>query len=338
MTISDLKTATLPFELLQTQENFFKYLVSSSKSINTVKNYKTDLNCFNEFLEIKQGNFHFNDFNLTKVEEYAKFLEEKYTSTNSRRRRVQTLRIFFDFLISRNVVLDNPVKKISPSPKFLDIPRPVSLENVEIIWNHLLNETKNKSTTFGTLLAYRNLIIMMLIYGCGLKVSDLSVLQKKHIFLGKSPRIMINPPKRDPYTIPLPDTFVKIYSEYLKLKNKIILDQKQIKSENESNTLSLEIEEEFSHLLFNANHYRVLAGGLSPRGLEIIFEELKRKLKISITPKNLRQSCIFKWIHQEHSESQIKEWISVAPSYTLKPYLEHSKYHYFNDHFFNQDI
>ncbi|MFI5391555.1 MAG: hypothetical protein ACHQYQ_09350, partial [Bacteriovoracales bacterium] len=54
---------------------------------------------------------------------------------------------------------------------------------------------------------------------------------------------------------------------------------------------------------------------------------------IEITPKNLRQSCIFKWLHQEHSEDLIKEWMGVAPSYSLKIYQDLMEKNYYNDDF-----
>ena len=53
---------------------------------------------------------------------------------------------------------------------------------------------------------------------------------------------------------------------------------------------------EFNNFLFNANPYKILSGSLSARGIEIIFKEYSKKLKIEMTAKKLRQSCIFKWI------------------------------------------
>ena len=44
--------------------------------------------------------------------EYATFLEARYPQSNSRRRKIQTLRIFFDYLIEKNYFTDNPVRKL----------------------------------------------------------------------------------------------------------------------------------------------------------------------------------------------------------------------------------
>jgi hypothetical protein len=89
----------------------------------------------------------------------------------------------------------------------------------------------------------------------------------------------------------------------------------------------------FDSVLFNANPYRILSGGLSSRGIEIIFEEFRKKLMINCTAKSLRQACIFKWLKQKHKDSQIKEWLGLAPSYNLKMYKEHLSNHAHDDGF-----
>ncbi|MBF0363205.1 MAG: site-specific integrase [Oligoflexia bacterium] len=315
-------------DFLAFQDDFFKSLERAQKSVNTIKNYRTDLNCFNNFLNEKSKDMVVQEFNPTNVEEYASYLDGKYPSSNSRRRRVQTLRIFFDFLLNREVFRENPIKKITPSPKFLDIPRPTSMNHIITLWDHLFKEGQT-SDLFQSLLSYRNMVIFLLVYGGGLKVSELSSLKKEHLFLGKNPRVMIIPPKRDPYTIPLHPLFTNVHEKYIKLFSRV-------QKETNSNNFYDRFDQEFKEVLFNANHYRILAGGISPRGLEIIFEELRKKLKIELTPKSLRQSCIFKWIHQKLPESQIKEWMGVAPSYSLKTYYELSENHIFHENFMDQ--
>ena len=77
---------------------------------------------------------------------------------------------------------------------------------------------------------------------------------------------------------------------------------------------------EFDNLLFNANPYRILKGGLSARGIEVIFKDLKKTIDIETTAKSLRQACIFKWLTYDVPESRIKEWMSVQPKYSLAPF------------------
>ena len=310
--------------LTQLQSDFFFELNRKGRSKNTLKNYKTDLDCFNNYLASEQKSFDITQFSIPQVIEYGKFLEDKYKSDNSRRRRVQALRIFFDFLVEKNLFSSNPVRKIPTSPKFLDIPRPTPFIDVKTLWVHLLQDSTSQGK-MNKLIAKRNQIIMLLIFGGALKVSDLSKLKRSQIFLDtpgsdEDCRVLISHPKRDDYTISLPKIFSRAYQEYISL-----LDE----SKSETNI-------QFEEILFNANPYRILSGGLSPRGIEVVFEELRKKLMITLTPKSLRQACVFKWLQQKRSDTLVKEWMGVAPSYSLKLYKDHIEHHIYNDQFLEE--
>ncbi len=303
------------FSLNTLESEFLEQLKVKGKSPNTIKNYKTDLDCFKAFLIKKQENLILKDFGIPKVMEYGTYLDQKYTSDNSRRRRVQTVRIFFDYLITKNLFTDNPMRKLPTSPKFLDIPKPTPYKDVRVLWDHLTEESK-RGTDIERMIAMRNKVIIALIYGAGLKVSDLAKLSRSQILLKEDEmRVLITPVKRDPYTVPIPSHFYSLFKEY----NEAL--EAQCKKSNMP----------FDELLFNANPYRILSGGLSPRGLEIVFEELRKKLKIILTPKSLRQSCILKWLQQKQEDTHIKEWMGVTPSYSLKTYQDVMFNHIFSE-------
>ena len=310
-------------DLLRFQDQFFTQLKKRGRSLNTLKNYKTDLDCFNHYLEKHQSKLDISDFSIPQVIHYGQFLETKYNSDNSRRRRVQALRIFFDFLVEISVMNSNPVRKIPTSPKFLDIPRPTPFIDIKTLWEYLIESSMTKGQINRTL-ARRNQVAFFLIFTGGLKVSDLANLKTSHITLGKNrkdpARVLVNHPKRDPYTIPLPPLFNLIYKEYL-------AELKQLKEQSQI---------EFDEILFNANPYKILNGGLSPRGLEVIFEELRKKLMITLTPKSLRQACIFKWLQDQVADSLIKEWLGLAPSYSLSLYKEHMDKHVYSHQFLEE--
>jgi site-specific recombinase XerD len=299
----------MEWNLIDKQHDFLRLLEKQGKSFNTVKNYKADLQCFNTFLIDKQQHLKIKTFTNIQVQEYSNYLDQKYGSPNSVRRRVQALRLFFDFLMTQNIFQENPLKKMAVSPKVLDNPEPTPFP--EIINAYLILKKRAKeSDGFMKLVHTRNIIIFHLIYGAGLKVSDIAKLRFGGILKDKNNfRVMVDHPKRDPYSIPLPFIFNK---DFLNYKN---LLQEQLRTED------LEIEE----LLFNANPYKILSGGISPRGTELFFEDLRKELKSEMTAKSLRQSCIFKWLNLNISHSTIKEWLGVTPSYSLELYLEELK-------------
>jgi len=290
-------------DILQHQGQFLQFLANGGKAKNTIKNYKTDLDCFNEYLRQRQHNLMLADLSSPEINDYHAYLQQRYQSDNSRRRRVQTLRVFFDYLMRQNAYPTNPIRAIPTSPKFLDIPRPTSFEDIKTLWQFLLQNGKIEHE-WAHLLALRNQLIFLLIFGAGMKVAEISMLPQDHILRDGTLRVLVSPPRRDPYTIPLPEIFASILDEYLAYLNKRKADLKAT----------------FKELLFSANAYQIIAGGLTPRGIEILFEDFRKKLAIGLTPKSLRQACVYKWLQQGVAENTIKEWLGLAPSYCLTLY------------------
>lgn len=304
-------------DLLQNQSDFIKSLELKGKSFNTIKNYKTDLNIFNQFLQLKDRSPLINEITLEYLKEYDVYLGEKYNSPNSIRRRIQALRIFFDYLIEHGLYDQNPVKKMLVSPKIVDIPRPLPFVKV-VEFNSFLTQKVENSEGHEKLIHSRNRILFQLIYGAGLKVSDIERVELTHILNPKSDdhfRIMIVTDKKEPYTVVLPETFKGDFESYIEL-----LQKRKTKD-----------KKEFSKLLFNGNPFRILNGGISSRGIEVIFKDFTKQIKEPITAKTLRQACIFKWLSQDIPESRIKEWMGVQPQYSLKAYkqlLENAPHNY----------
>jgi site-specific recombinase XerD len=291
------------------KDDFVIHLGSQGKSFNTVKNYRNDIGCFLNYLYAKQNSYILKDFTIKSVMAYSAYLDNKYASDNSKRRRVQALRLFFDFLVISKKWPDNPIRKIPVSPKKLDLPNPTEYLSIIRLKNYL-EQIKDTSKGLEQLNALRNIIIFYMVYGAGLKVSDISNIKLKHIIEGNEGyRVMVIPNKIDPYTIALPKQFSSYFLEYTEKLESL---KKQFKLN-------------FDHLCYNANAYRILSGGISPRGLELTFKNLSDQLKIKITAKTLRQSCILKWIYLDKPASSIKEWMGVKPSYSMKLYNDYFK-------------
>ena len=145
--------------------DFINRLQEEGKTSNTLKNYKTDLDCYKAYIESYQQNDQLLHTDLNHILQYGKFRQSKYSSDNSRRRRVQTLRLFYDFLLSKGLVTENPVRKIPSSPKFVDIPRPIGFGEVITWWTHLNNEANLKrESNITQLLAQRNQVLFTLIF------------------------------------------------------------------------------------------------------------------------------------------------------------------------------
>ena len=66
------------------------------------------------------------------------------------------------------------------------------------------------------------------------------------------------------------------------------------------------------------------------------FEEIRNKLSIHLTPKSLRQACIFKWLAKVKEESLIKEWMGVSPHYDFKRYRQHLSSYAYDERFLKE--
>ncbi len=294
-------------DTLTHQRNFLKTAAGKGRSANSLKCYRLDFEVFNSFLTTME-NKEIQNFNKNLVDAFEHFLEKKYKSINSRRRKLQTLRLFFDYLVEKNVYHENPIKKIASAPKSILPPMPTLYPEVFMANDYLRTTALNAESKLEKIIALRNRVLFVLIYECCISVSALSVLEKDDLFLDAGPRILVRPKKRDPYTIPIPEHYKPLFSEYLDLL---------VSFQNEKFS--------FKELLFYANSHTILKGSLSPRGIENFFKHIDNHLKISITPKSLRQSGILKWIREGHSEGNLKEWLGVAPSYNFNLYKKYIK-------------
>ena len=295
-------------DIFPIQQDFYKRLKIKGLGENTLKNYKTDLNCFNDYLR-DNGDHRFD---ISWAQDYGDFLEKKYRADNSKRRRLQSLRIFFDYLVERNLVPTNPLRALVSAPKFLDIPRPTPPSAVSLLWENL-NRKPESTLPVPVLSSLRDQLLFLLVYSSGLTVSQMGTLDLDHILMGKRPRVLVTPKKRDPYSVPLSPLFTDIFRPY-----KILLAR--MKKEGGFS---------FGELFFNANPFKILSGGLSPRGIEIIFKRWQSQWDIGVTPRALRQACIFLWIQQGHGDGIIREWLGLSPHYSLGLYREHvSRYRY----------
>lgn len=293
-------------ELKNWQNKFLNALQAKGKSTNSLKCYRLDFQCLDEFIIHTKWSTDSILFSDPVLREFDFFLNKKYENINSIRRKLQTFRLFFDYLIEQNLYGENPFKKIASAPKALLPPQPISFEDVLKIQFYLINQIKTAQGAFELIKARRNYLIMLITYHAGLSVSQLSQLMVSDLLQSEnSLRVLVHPPKRDPYSVPLDSKILIVLKEYLNDLNQYKLDHSLF----------------FDQLFFNANAHKILKGGLSPRGLEDLFHKISQATETQFTPKSLRQAGIINWINGKQAESVIKQWMGVAPSYSLSPYV-----------------
>lgn len=185
---------------------FLKYLsLELNRSRLTVKAYETDLRGFNEYM-IKSGVpvgdtgfFIPEKVSSSDIREWMAVLIEEGTEASSVRRKVQSLRAFYKFLLKKGIVLTNPASLVN---------LPKIRRRLPTIATH--DDIQNSIETSSSL---RDILIMKLLYGFGLRRSeiigiddnDINMTSKELKILGKGNKHRV---------LPLPDEMITLITEW----------------------------------------------------------------------------------------------------------------------------
>jgi integrase/recombinase XerC len=154
--------------MLSYLDKFLLYLEAERQlSWHTIANYSIDLNQFYEFAAIANPAYEQEALaaldHLT-VRKYLATLRKEGYSKTSIQRKLSALRSFFKFLCRENVISDNPAAMIQSLKKEKYLP-------------NILHEPQVKDLVeapdTGTLLGLRDRAILELLYGAGIRVSEL---------------------------------------------------------------------------------------------------------------------------------------------------------------------
>ena len=153
-------------------QNIAEYLesleVERGLSENTIEAYGRDLNAFGEFL-VQQGAEIFDEVKRTHINYYIKKLhDENYTAT-SITRKIAAIRGWFRWLLANEIIAQDPSLSIELPKLSKKLPRVVSAAEIEKILSNHLDETEA--------------VVMELLYGAGLRVSELVNLEISNIDL-----------------------------------------------------------------------------------------------------------------------------------------------------------
>ena len=161
--------------------NFEKYLnIERNYSNYTIKNYLIDITEFITYC----NNFNKNYLNIkyTDIKSYLTHLYEKKYKSTTISRKISALRTFYAFLYDKNIVDKNVFEYITLPKKKKRLPKYLSNDDIDEIF---------KIIDISTPLGIRNRLILELLYGSGLRVSELCNIKLSDIdFSNKSIRII----------------------------------------------------------------------------------------------------------------------------------------------------
>ena len=197
-------------------ENFKNYLkLERGLSDNSIKSYDFDLNLFKKFLDSNQ----INDSPLNcKAETIKNYLYKNLSDKKSRSqaRSISALKSFFNYLIFEGYIKESPVSNIE-APK-LEKKLPEVLTEDEV--NQLI-----KSIDINQVFGQRNKTIIEVLYGTGIRVTELVNLKLSNIFF-KENILKVNGKGDKERFVPLGQIASTEIKTYIKHREKLKIDSK----------------------------------------------------------------------------------------------------------------
>mgnify|MGYP003311704637 FL=1 len=139
-------------------------------SDNTLISYKHDVKSFIEFISTHTGSEvsikYLNDMKISDFRSFLSYLRNKDISSTSIARIISSLKSFFNHLLNTNLIESTVVQSLRTPKQKKSLPRPISSELAIETIKHAQDMEKEKW------IGLRNKSILMLLYGCGLRISE----------------------------------------------------------------------------------------------------------------------------------------------------------------------
>jgi len=148
--------------------------LEKSLSDNTVQAYLRDIGKFVNYLETAELKLNAEETKLEHFEAFVKPINELGLVAQSQARIIAGIRAFYRYLLMEDIVSENPTELLT-SPK-LSRKLPDTLAVAEI---NALFDSIDMSTPEGV----RNRAMLEVLYGCGLRVSEMTTLKISNLFL-----------------------------------------------------------------------------------------------------------------------------------------------------------
>ncbi|WP_040300605.1 tyrosine-type recombinase/integrase [Arcticibacter svalbardensis] len=190
-------------------EKFSNYILYEKRfSVHTTEAYLQDLNQFKAFLSVRQ--LEFDTVNYQDVREWLVTLLQ-LCGPRTINRKLSSLRAFYKFLNREGLIENNPLLQI----KTLKMPKrlPDYLEQDDL--NILLDSNTYFSNDFQGL---RNKLIIELLFGTGIRLSELLSLNENDINLYEE-NVLINGKRNKQRLVPLNKSLIELIKQYIREKH-----------------------------------------------------------------------------------------------------------------------
>ena len=188
---------------------FRQYLVyEKGLSPKSVEAYLHDVQLLADFL----GEDKIADATFEELQRFLKHLYESDFNARSQARIVSGMRAFYRYLIYANVREDDPTELLDAPKIGMHLPDVLTVEEIEKIFSVI-----DLSTPEG----HRNRAMVEVMYGCGLRVSELVTLRLSNLFFDDGFIKVVGKGNKE-RLIPIGKTAINAVNQYVEGKRKLL--------------------------------------------------------------------------------------------------------------------
>lgn len=191
-------------------EQFLASLRERNASPHTIKAYATDLGQFKEFLG---GDVQCVEIDHIRVRGFLSHLYDKGLSKTSVARALAAVRSLYKWLAREGVVDQNPALLVSTPKLPKKLPRVPTIEEL----NTVLDSPMPQEAAFPE----RDKVIFELLYGCGIRNSELIGINVDHIYWSNDAILVRGKGKKERF-VPLSDTAAMAIREYMPKRDLVL--------------------------------------------------------------------------------------------------------------------
>jgi integrase/recombinase XerD len=144
----------------------FKSFLKLEKSLsgNSIEAYAHDVDKLVQFLEYRKMDLQPRDITLQILQEFIKWINQLGMSARTQSRVISGLRTFFKYLLLENVITGNPAELLESPRIGRELPDTLRVDEIDRLFDAI-----DLSSPEGE----RNKAMLEVLYGCGLRVSEL---------------------------------------------------------------------------------------------------------------------------------------------------------------------
>lgn len=203
-------------------EEFINFIrVERQYSQHSITAYAKDLSELAIYIDEEKLGSNIKVVDFYVLRGFITTLYDKELSKSSIERKISTLKSFFKFLYRRGIIEDNPARMLKFPKKEKYLP---NVFNVDDIFTLL--DLPDKSTPMGM----RDALILELLYGTGVRVSELVGLDRNAVDLNGM-RILVRGKGKKERIVPLAPEIVSLIKDYYRVMYDIVSEGRMVESD-----------------------------------------------------------------------------------------------------------